>query len=154
VRKTILAVVALFTGLVALNGTALAVDVRYKPVPKMKLSPNFQMPQIAPEESDPSAQTMQQLCNGCLEAQQNARTARRELRRKSRQCRNEDYTQADQAAAGCSPSDTVAQCNSKLFSRCVKAERDKANAAGSQVVRTCSPLVERLKQTMSQYQQN
>ncbi len=153
-KKTIVAVAALFIGLVALNGAAMAEEKKYKPAPKMKLSPNFQIPPMAPEEPEPAPQTMQQMCNGCQEAKGKVRVARRELRRTVQQCRNEDYTQADQAAAGCSPSDTVTQCNSKLFNRCVRRDRGKVDAATSQMVQTCNALIDKLKQDMGRYQQH
>lgn len=153
-KKTIIAIAVMFVGLAALNGGAMADEKKYKPAPKMKLSPNFQIPLMAPEEPEPAPQTMQQMCNGCLEAKRDVRVARRDLRHKVQQCRNEDYTQADQAAAGCSPSDTVAQCNSKLFNRCVRRERGKVNAATSSMVQTCNALIDKLKQDMSRYQQH
>ncbi len=153
-KKSILAFVVLLVGLATLSGTAMAAEQKYKPAAKMKLSPNFQIPYMPPEEPEPAPQTMQQLCNGCLEAKRAVRVARRELRHKVQQCRNEDYTQADQAAAGCSPSDTVAQCNSKLFNRCVRRERGKVNAATSSMVQTCNALIDKLKQDMSRYQQH
>lgn len=34
-------------------------------------------------------------------------------------CRNKTYTQQDMTAAGCLPSDTLEQCNQKLFNRCM-----------------------------------
>ncbi len=153
-KKSILAFVVMLVGLATLSGTAMAAEQKYKPAVKMKLSPNFQIPYMPPEESEPAPQTMQQQCNGCLEAKGKIRAARRALRHKVQQCRNEDYTQADQAAAGCSPSDTVAQCNSKLFNRCVKTERDKVNAATNHMVQTCNALIDRLKQDMGRYQQH
>jgi hypothetical protein len=36
-------------------------------------------------------------------------------------CKNKTYTQQEMAAAGCLPTDTVAQCSQKLFNRCVNS---------------------------------
>ena len=36
-------------------------------------------------------------------------------------CSNKTYSQQDMAAAGCLPTDTLAQCNQKLFNHCVNS---------------------------------
>jgi hypothetical protein len=38
---------------------------------------------------------------------------------KCRECQNKTYTQAEMAAAGCLPGDTVADCSQKLFRKCI-----------------------------------
>jgi hypothetical protein len=38
---------------------------------------------------------------------------------KCRECQNKTYTQADMTAAGCLPSDTIANCSQKLYRKCV-----------------------------------
>ncbi len=37
------------------------------------------------------------------------------------ECKNKTYTQQEMAAAGCLPTDTVAECSHKLFNRCVSS---------------------------------
>jgi len=38
---------------------------------------------------------------------------------KCKECRNRTYTQGEMAAAGCLPTDTLADCSTKLFRKCV-----------------------------------
>jgi len=45
--------------------------------------------------------------------------ARRVYRAKCQECASRNYTQADMAAAGCLPSDTMGQCSAKLFRWCI-----------------------------------
>ena len=74
--------------------------------------------------------------NSAFEALKRAGTELNEARvafgHKAQECWDKDYTQADQAAAGCSYTETVASCYEKLANFCVtpaKVRWDNASPA-------------------------
>jgi hypothetical protein len=150
-KTPIFVVTAISVVLVTLSGSAMAVDPYYKPKPKINLPANFQIQLIPVDEPEPAPQSFRQLCEGCEGARSSFRHTRRQLARKQRQCRAADYSRADQTAAGCTPVDTVSQCNAKLFDRCVKTERDAYRAAINGMHRACNALIESIRQDLNRH---
>jgi len=148
---SVLSVLALSFGLLALGGTALAEEQKplkagpkmdssskvptgisvpdnkklYKPVPSMKISKSSPPKALtAPSVSSRSGAipTFDPITSD-LDAFKRAvavdHEAKAAFSAKARECWDKDYTQADQAAAGCSATETVASCYEKLATVCV-----------------------------------
>lgn len=114
--KSVLSVLALSFGLLALGGTAVADDKKlFKPAPKMKLSSNFP---IRSSEPIPVFDPVSRAFDTWKGAEVKLRAAHTELRAKEQQCRNAEYSRSEQTAAGCQATDSVATCERKLFNHC------------------------------------
>ncbi len=115
-KISVLAVLALLFGPLALGGTAVADDKKlFKPAPKMKLSSNFP---VRSSEPIPVFDPVGRAFDAWKGAEVKVRAAHTELRAKDTQCRNAEYTRAEQTAAGCQATDSLAQCERKLFDHC------------------------------------
>ena len=161
-KTSILSVLALSFGLLAQGGTAFAAEEQprkaapkmkssahvpsgtslpnemYKPVPKMNIakgsSPKaLKGPSVA--SSSRAIPTFDPIISD-LDAFKRAGTVYHEARiafaKKAPECWSRDYTQADQAAAGCRATETVSVCYEKLATYCitpVKVRRDNARTA-------------------------
>ena len=161
-KTSILSVLALSFGLLAQGGTSFAAEEQprkaapkmkssahvpsgtslpnemYKPVPKMNIakgsSPKaLKGPSVA--SSSRAIPTFDPI-NSAFAALKRAGTELNEARvafgHKAQECWDKDYTQADQAAAGCSYTETVASCYEKLANFCVtpaKVRWDNASPA-------------------------
>lgn len=96
----------------------------YKPAPSMKISKSSP-PRVltAPSVSRSGAIPTFDPINSAFDALKRAGTELNEARvafgHKAQECWDKDYTQADQAAAGCSYTETVASCYEKLAIFCV-----------------------------------
>ncbi len=115
-KISVLSVLALLFGLLVLGGTAMADDKKlFKPAPKMKLSSNFP---VRSSEPIPAFDPVGRAFDAWKGAEAKVRAAHTELRTKEIQCRNAEYSRAEQAAAGCQATDSVATCERKLFNHC------------------------------------
>ena len=150
-RTSVLSVLALSLGLLALGDTALAEEQKppkagpkmnpssnvptasslpdnkkpYTPVPSMKISkssppkaltgPSVSSRSGAIPTFDPITSDLDAFKRAVAEDH----GAKAAFSAKARECWDKDYTQADQAAAGCSARETVASCYEKLATVCV-----------------------------------
>ena len=107
----------------------------YKPVTKMKIAPDTPaqgVPASAVTRLSGAIPTFDPI-DSALGAFKRAvgvdREAHVAFSAKAKECWDKDYTQADQAAAGCSYTETVASCYEKLATACVTPTLVRMQAA-------------------------
>lgn len=121
--KSVLSVLALSFGLLALGGTAVADDKKlFKPAPKMKLSSNFP---VRSSQPIPVFDPVMAAFDVWKRMEPQVRAAYPALVAKDTQCRNAEYSRSEQTAAGCQATESLAQCERKLFERCFRPAHDR-----------------------------
>ncbi len=102
---------------------------------KLQINPSV-LRKLQPAEAEPEVDRVDAAYGEFKSAKTAMVGAKRRLRSQVRQCSERSYSAADQSAAGCESTDTVAECSEKLLRRC---------SAGSHVryVRTRRALVQK-----------
>lgn len=83
----------------------------------LKINPAV-LKSLEPGESEPALDRVETSYEDFKKAKTSLVTNRRNYARKLRQCSLQSYTSAQQTAAGCEATDTVAECSTKLLRRC------------------------------------
>lgn len=129
----------------------------YKPVTKMKIAPDTPAQGVAATavtRVSGAIQTIDPLGSG-VDALQRAGAELRAVydatQAKLSECRNADYSLADQAAASCREEDTIDTCNRKLLASCVTPVFDKIGPARAVFAARYNKTQELLRAYVEQY---
>jgi hypothetical protein len=98
------------------SGLPPTIKIDIKNIPRTKLSAEIHSLSPAFYEA---WKRVEQCCNHLCARIPQFEEQMKTYRAKCQECRDKTYTQADMAAAGCLPSDTVADCSQKLYRKCI-----------------------------------
>lgn len=142
-NKLLLSSITLLFSFLVTTGSAIAAPEKFKFKNNLKinthlLKKNILLPKLTILPPGVS-------CTAFNKAKQRAIIARKKYRARYNYCRTKSYSIAEQRAAGCKLTDTIAQCNRKLIRSCSKRARLSYMLARARLRSAATKLIKQIR---------
>jgi len=142
-NKLILSTVTILFSFLVTAGSAVAAPEKFKFKNNMKIKVNLLKKNILLPKFKILPPGVS--CKSFNNAKKRAVLARKQYRARYNYCRTKSYSIAEQRAAGCKLTDTIAQCNRKLIRSCAKRARLRYMHARARLRAAATKLIKQIR---------